>query len=434
MREKNLLQLFLILNVALAGAFVVYLFLSTNNQPKVVATSFPTPAKPGVATNLTLVAAPKTNAPMVVPTNIPATVVAEVKTNPAPDQASVTPPQPKPAPATKKFTWEEVQSGEYLGYIENLRLTGCPEEKVRYIILADINELFAKKRVKEAVAHDVQWWRSEPERMFVNPLQERGRALEDERRALITKLLGSEAAETEKSEATLWNSVQLTGPVLGSLPPERHNTVQEICAKSMERHQSVFWQRANEGQPLNQVEMAQLREQTRVDLRRVLNNDELEEFLLRYSHDAHRLRDELRGLDPSPAEFRKVFRATDSIDHQLQLEYGGPESLGEKQRERYERQRDAAIREALGSDRYTAYLQTKDPLYRQAQTYAMQYGAPSKTVMPIYEMTKANETKRQKIINDTSLTPQQKSDALRAVNQEQQLSIQKIIVEANPQR
>ena len=40
MRERNLLYLFLGLNVALAGAFMIYLFLSTNRQPGVVATSF----------------------------------------------------------------------------------------------------------------------------------------------------------------------------------------------------------------------------------------------------------------------------------------------------------------------------------------------------------------------------------------------------------
>ena len=40
MRDKNLLHLFLVLNVALAGGFVAYLFLSRNNQPQVVATSF----------------------------------------------------------------------------------------------------------------------------------------------------------------------------------------------------------------------------------------------------------------------------------------------------------------------------------------------------------------------------------------------------------
>jgi hypothetical protein len=418
------LQVFLILNVALAGAFVVYLFLSTSRQPKVVATSFAASNK----TNAPAAAAPRTNTPpaatnltLIAPTNLPAV-------------ADITPAKTKPTPASKKFSWQDVESPDYPGYIENLRVSGCPEEKVRYIVLADIADLFAQKRVKEAVAHDIQWWRSEPERMLVNVLQERGRALEEERRELITKLLGAEIAAAEKSEATFWNSVQLTGPVLGNLPADRHAVVQEICAKSMERHQAVFWQRANEGQPLNQVEMAKLREQTRADLRPVINNEEMEEFLLRYSHNAHRLRDELRGVDPTPDEFRKIFRATDAIDHQLQLEYGGPEALGEKQRERYERQRTTAIQEALGPERHLAYLQTKDPLYRQAQMYAMQYGAPSKAVMPIYEMTKANESKRQKIINDAALTPQQKSIALQAVNQEQAQFIQKIVVEAAASR
>ena len=45
MRERNLLYLFLGLNVALAGAFMIYLFLSTNRQPGVVATSFTSTGK-----------------------------------------------------------------------------------------------------------------------------------------------------------------------------------------------------------------------------------------------------------------------------------------------------------------------------------------------------------------------------------------------------
>jgi hypothetical protein len=124
----------------------------------------------------------------------------------------------------------------------------------------------------------------------------------------------------------------------------------------------------------------------------------------------------------------------DPLDHPMQLEYGGVEAMSEKQRERYERQRDAAIKEVLSPERYLAYLLTKDPLYRQAQMYAMQYGAPSRAVRPIYEMTKTVESKRQKIINDASLTPQQKSEALQAVSVEQQQHIQRIISEANGQR
>ena len=53
---------------------------------------------------------------------------------------------------------------------------------------------------------------------------------------------------------------------------------------------------------------------------------------------------------------------------------------------------------------------TKDPLFRQAQMTAMQYpNAPSKVVMTIYQMTKLNEGKRQKILGDTNLHPNKRT-------------------------
>ena len=211
---------------------------------------------------------------------------------------------------------------------------------------------------------------------------------------------------------------------------ELNNAVQEICGKSIDRHQGAFWARVNEGQSPNSVDMARLREQTRSDLRKVLDPLAMEEFLLRYSHNGHQLRNELRGFDPTPDEFRKILHATDAMDHQLQLEYGGIEALSQQQRDRHLAQRDAAIKESLGPKRFQDYLLVKDPLYRQAQATATQYGAPPKAIMPIYQMTKANETRRQKILNDTALTPQQKSEAISAVNQEQMRTVQQIVSDA----
>ena len=428
MRDKNLLQLFLILNVALAACFAIYLFLSSNGQPPVTSAAFPAPALKTNAPVRSAVVPTKTNA-----TNLATVAIAEAATNAS---AATNSGMPQPVFTQKKFGWEHIQSdeqtktNEYQTYLDSLRAVGCPEEKVRYIVQTDINELFSKKRLKEAVTHDIQWWRSEPEPSVAGALQEKGRNLEEERRALIEKYLGSDAVESEKGEAMLWSNVQLTGPVLGNLPPDVHNTVQEICGKSIERHQGAFWARVNDGQPLNSVEMARLREQTRADLRKVLNADGMEEFLLRYSHNAHQLRNELRGFDPTPDEFRKILRATDSMDHQLQLQFGGPETLSQQQRERHLAQRDAAIKEVLGPKRYQDYLMVKDPLYRQAQATASQYGAPDKAIMPIYQMTKANETRRQKILNDAALTPQQKSEALSAVNQEQMRTVQQIVSDA----
>ncbi len=422
MRDKNLLQIFLFLNVALAGCFAVYLFLNANDQPKVAPSSIAQ-------------AAPKSNATVRLPTSLtnsvslPAThVVAEAATNETPVA-----PAPKPVLSQRRFNWELVQSPDYTNYIASLRAVGCPEDKIRNIILTDINDLFSQKRLKEAVVHDPQWWKARPDLMITGALQEKGRTLEEERRALVARLLGPEALETERSEAMLWSSVQLTGPVLGKLPTEVHNTVQEICSRSIERTQGAFWARVNDGQQPNPVDMAHLREQTRVDLRKILSPDAMEEFLLRYSHNSEQLRAELFGMNPTSEEFRKVFRSTDSIEHQMQLEFGGVESMSQQQRERYERQREAAIKETLGVRRYEEYLTTKDPLYRQAQSTARQYGAPDKAIQPIYQMSKRTEEKRRKILVDAVMTPEQKSAALNAVNLEQMQSVQKIISDSASQ-
>jgi hypothetical protein len=435
MREKNLLPLLLWLNVALAGSFVGYILISSSTQPRITATSF----KPlGVGSNsfspLTS-SIPRLSANDSLTTHQEGTVegtnvLAESTNGVANTNALLS----QPVFTAKKMGWEQLDTSEYDSYLSSLKAVGCPEEKVRYIILTDINELVAKRRVKEAVAHDIQWWRSEPEQSLTLALQEKGRTLDEERNRLITKYLGPSAVEDERGEAMLWSNVQLTGPVLGGLPSEVHNVVQEICGRSLERSQASFWARVNDGQPLNQVEMAKMREQTRADLRKVLKSDALEEFLLRYSHNAHQMRLNLRGFEPTPDEFRKIFRATDLIDHQLQLEYGGPEALSQEQRERYERQRDAAIREALGQQRYQDYLMTKDPLYRQAQMTALQYGAPPKAILPIYQLTKDTESRRQKILNDSTLSPQQKSQAMNAVQQEQIRAVQRIVSEAATQR
>ncbi|HUR46384.1 MAG TPA: hypothetical protein VMZ27_10960, partial [Candidatus Saccharimonadales bacterium] len=363
-----------------------------------------------------------TNPPPVVAvnTNLPATnMVAEV-------------PLPKPVLTSKKFTWEDVESDGYKTYVESLRAVGCPEEKIRTIILADINELFLKKKQKIATETDMKWWTSEYgySVMVSGGLQEKGQRLEQERRELLTKLLGQSTTQADEFEALQWGSVQLTGPVLGALPPKAHNEVQDICSRSLERQNAYYMDRATQGQPLNPIETAKLREQTRIDLRKVLNPDEVEEFTLRYSHNAHNLRAELRGFDPTPEEFRKIFRGIDPLEHQMALEYGTPEAMSDKQRERYTRQRENAIKEALTPERYHAYLMTKDPLFRQAQMTAMQYNAPSKVVLPIYQMTRLSETKRQKILGDSNLSPQQKNEAINAVNIEHQRSVQQLVTDA----
>ena len=77
--------------------------------------------------------------------------------------------------------------------------------------------------------------------------------------------------------------------------------------------------------------------------------------------NALQLRNELRGLEPTPDEFRKIFRTLDPMDHQMQLQYGSKEAMSDKQKERYERQREDIVKETLGEQRFDRYLLVKDP-------------------------------------------------------------------------
>jgi hypothetical protein len=360
----------------------------------------------------------------VAPTSSTAGAVAAVETK------TNSPRGPKSIPsADKKFGWQDITNDSYLDYVARLRSAGCPEKQVRNIVVSDVNDLFDKRRLEYAIKTDSQWWKTETF-MGMLPMQNFAAGnFDEERRALLDKLLGENWDDTIKLPSLNSPAVNLTGPVLGALPADTWNAVQEICQRSMDRYQAYVNARMNEGGAVDNIEMAKLRDQTRQDLTKLLTPEQLEEFLLRYSHNSSKLRQDMRGLDLTPDEFRKIFRAIDPMEHQTQVEYGGPEALSQKQRDQLDAQRDRAVREALNPARYAQYLSTKDPLYKQAQLTAMQYGMSGKAVQPLYEMQKSMEAKRNEISRNASLTSEQRAQALQSLGVQQQQALQRLLTD-----
>ncbi len=274
----------------------------------------------------------------------------------------------KPPATHRLFTWRDLESQDYVAYIVRLRAAGCPETTVRQIIVSDVQERMDTKRREAALAADGAWWQADALFALSPAFPDSSQSLEQERTALLGKHLGTHAAEWESAGAFRPGGVLLAGRVLGSLTPEKHNAVQDIVAASALRQQDYRAARANDGEPANPVELACQREQMRGELARILAPLELEEFLLRYSHNAQSLRLELRGLDPTPDEFRNIFAALDSVDTRLQLDYGDTAALSVKQLQEYERQRDRAIQGVLAPKRYAIYIQSKSLPPRPVQT------------------------------------------------------------------
>lgn len=321
------------------------------------------------------------------------------------------------------FSWQQIESADYPTYVSNLRQVGCPEQTIRDIIIADVNALFARRRATELVTPEQQWWRSQPDTNIVLAAAAKARDLEDERRGLLTRLLGTnwETGDLVSIPRPSRPGVVLDGKVLGALSPETKQAIQDVSLRSQDRMEEYLDELRRAGKEPDPAELARLRQQTRDELAHVLSPPELEEFLLRYSQDANDLRAEfgqLRFFDATPDEFRAVFRATDALDQRIQLLADAKDPSSLDARKALEDQRENAIKTALGPERYEEYRMLHDPVYRDAVAAAENAGTPE-AAQTIYAINQATLAEQNRIRGDTNLTTEQKNIELKRVELEQ---------------
>ena len=321
------------------------------------------------------------------------------------------------------FTWREVESDDYPTYIANLREIRCPEQTIRDIIIADVNGLYARKRAMEIVTPEQQWWRTEPDTNVLKLAAAKIRELDRERRELLARLLGPgwESGDLVNLPRPSRTPIPLDGPVLGALPDEIKQSVEEISIRSQERISAYTEAQRQAGKPLDPVELGRLRQQTRTELASVLSPFQLEEFLLRYSQNASSLRAELGQLkffNATPDEFRAVFRGTDTIDMQLQMLAGATDPGSLARRRSLEQQRLNAIKDVLGPARFAQYQMLHDPAYRDAYATALDAGNPESAQL-IYQINQAAAAEAGRIRGETNLTAEQRAIELKKAELEQ---------------
>jgi LysM repeat protein len=379
MGARTLLLISLALNVALAAAFVAWLTSARRNSPAVVR-----PINTAIVQS--------NHARFVLKTN----VLIRPRT----------------------FTWQEVESPDYAVYVTNLRQLGMPESTVRDIIVADIDQIFNERKREQALKEDVEWWRSTPSTEAQSAAIAKANEIENERVALLNKLLGPDWQQGRVTSDTL--PIALVGPVLESLPDETKASVRSIAERSRTRVSDFIAQAQAAGEAVNPAELARLREDTRRELAAVLSPAALEEFLLRYSENASQLRRELAGFNATPDEFRALFRAVDNIERDLQLRASGNDADSLRLRQALEEQRIAAVRKALGPERFADYQGLMDPVYREAAMVARQAGGDEETVQALYQINRTAAQELERIRANASLTEAQKQEQLRAAEAEQQ--------------
>ena len=327
------------------------------------------------------------------------------------------------------FSWREIESGDYFTYIHNLRSIGCPESTIRDIIVADVNQLFARRRAREITMPEHHWWKSDPDMDLLEQASDKVREMEAEKRALLTELLGPHWQTGLEPSSIVEQGVRLDGPVLGEVSDETRVAVWDIERRNRQQLEALRRAARQDGAKVAPSDLAKLRLQTRDELAKVLKPEELEEYLLRYSDSANGLRESLRGFDASQDEFRKLFRATDATDLQLQALAGADDPASARQRAELAAKREAEVKASLSEERYQYYQLNQDETFREARDTTLALEMPADVVIPLYQIQKAANEERRRIMLDQTLTPEQRSEQLGQLHQSQVESIRKVLGE-----
>jgi hypothetical protein len=327
----------------------------------------------------------------------------------------------------ENFVWSQIESEDYPTYIANLRAIGCPEPTIRDIIVAEVTQHFARRRATEVITGAQQWWRFEPDPEVAWAAINHVRTLEDERRALLTSLLGPDWESADYPMPSIETLAPLDGPILGELPAETRLAVQQIEHAALERHEDYLAAQETAELEPDPLELARLRRQTRTELAEVLEPEALEEYLLRFSHEAAELRRNLRAFDPSPDEFRALFHALDPLEQKIVQLGSDTDPVTVSHRQTIQQEMDRIVQQLLPPERIEQYQLSQDPLYQQARDIARRAGAPPEQILPLTAIYGLMEVETQRIRNDSTLTAEEQVEQLEAARLAHENSLRELL-------
>jgi hypothetical protein len=321
----------------------------------------------------------------------------------------------------QNITWAQIESTNLGAYITNLKALGCPKATIRDIILAEVNQPFAHRRVTEIVTSDQEWWKTEPDPAVARAASRQLRDLETERRARLTALLGPDWETETDVDAWIESNYGLTGPRLGTLPPETKRALYDIAAGDPEGG-AGRGSRASRRGSTNATGQSD-----REKLKAWLTPVALNEYLLRYSQTASYLRADTRGVNFQPQQFQDLFATVDPILLQPDYYYQGSNADLLDHRRALQAQYEAALQKSLGSETWHALRLNQDPLYAATSAAVKQAAIPAQYLTKLYQVNLATQAELDRIRADTTLAADDKIAALSAARAEQQKAVQQLV-------
>ena len=332
-------------------------------------------------------------------------------------ESAATPPVVTPAPAARaapavtsaspaartNFHWRQVESADYLAYMAGLRSIGCPEETIRDIIVADVNKLYAPRYAALAgSAPELTWWgRFDKRKPMRTEIAAQLRALNDEKKSLLQRLLGTEALAAATFVEADAAAVREQN-VFAFLPEAKQAAVRDLVGRYQALHE---WSAAQwKGLPSDDIDAKEreLRDARRRELAGLLTPEEMREFELRDSVTAGALRQQYGRGDLTEAEFRKLYELRRDFEAQH------PEA----KREDWKRF-DADSAGAIGPERFADIQRQNNSMWRAMQNIAGERGLSADSMQSAYAIQRDYAERMAQAVGQMFADPQQDPQPLR---------------------
>ena len=314
-----------------------------------------------------------------------------------------------PAP----FDWSEIESEDFLVYAENLRGIGCPEQTVRDILTAEINDLFVHRRQDLFRPFQNQFWdlmaQGGENKLIPKATEEKLDALDEEKETLLKKVFRA-ALPKEKA---LYPG-EYAAVMAGSLSPEKAQQFRSISEKFDKQREKIQSSDLPEVEKKKQHDL--LNKQWTAEQMGVLSPEEMDEFKLRKSAFAQE-RGNLLGFNASEEELRAMARLT--LDEKpVPKDSKSPDYEAKLAEQRMAKEKiDKQMKALLGENRFDEYERSKDSGFRNLIQLGRRYDLSPQTISEVYELTRSIH-KQVRELKKSNTASEEREEALETIRQQ----------------
>lgn len=320
------------------------------------------------------------------------------------------------AAAERAQIWAALATDDLPALVARLRAAGFSAVVIRGIVNARLDAWF-RTRMKELAGDPgaAPFWKPDGPGLFGNArLFEAQSQVYRERATRLRELLGDDFFAAGYGNATAAQRAQF-----GDLPKNKIDLVQRINDDYAEMSAQITAAAQGMMLPEDRAKLALLEREKRTDLAAILSPAELEDYLMRSSPITLRLRAAFSLMDATEAEFRAIYR--------IQLPFADvlyPTSSagvvyysGEMAQQRRDAQTKIAeqTKAALGDERFAEFTRASSYEFQQLTRLAQRENLPAAAAVRAYDARDAAASESMRIMNDQSLTPDQKRTALQTL-------------------